>query len=120
MNIEVVLGVGSEVQLLEDGRDVIFEESVELPVHFQRPSQYGKRAGKDAVILLVAQFKRDVSASPEALFTSGNSINGVSFDVKPVAMFANKGVCWVSGKIFYLRRCMRRIFFLKDVLDSEK
>lgn len=68
MNLEVVFRVRAQAHLPEDGGDVVLEETVEAPRHFERTTENGEGSGKLAMVFGVAQVKLHVSAREDSLW----------------------------------------------------
>ena len=66
-NPEVILRVRAQVHLIEDGSDVVLEETIESPRHLQRTAENGESSSKLAVVLFVAQIKLHVSTCEDSL-----------------------------------------------------
>ena len=68
MNLEVGFRVRAQAHLPEDGGDVVLEETVEAPRHFERTTENGEGSGKLAMVFGVAQVKLHVSAREDSLW----------------------------------------------------
>ena len=74
-NPEVILRVRAQVHLIEDGSDVVLEETIESPRHLQRTAENGESSSKLAVVVRVAQVKLHVSTCADSLLKrNSNSI----------------------------------------------
>ena len=75
VNPEMVVRVRAQVHLIEDGSDVVLEETIESPRHLQRTAEKGESSSKLAVVVRVAQVKLHVSTCEESLLRrNSNSI----------------------------------------------
>ena len=67
VNPEVVHRIRAQAHLLEDGSDVVLEETIEAPRHFERTTKKCEGSGKLAMVVRVAQVKTHVSAREDSL-----------------------------------------------------
>ena len=75
VNPEVVVRVRAQVHLIEDGSDVVLEETIESPRHLQRTAENGESSSKLAMVVRVAQVKLHVSTCADSLLKrNSNSI----------------------------------------------
>ena len=71
------------MHLVEDGSDVVLEETIESPRHLQRTAENGESSSKLAVVLFVAQIKLHVSTCADSLLRRNNQlISNISSDIK--------------------------------------
>ena len=66
-NPEVVVRFRAQVHLIEDGSDVVLEETIESPRHLQRTAENGESSSKLAVVVRIAQVKLHVSTCEDSL-----------------------------------------------------
>ena len=60
--------IRAQAHLLEDGSDVVLEETIEAPRHFERTTKKREGSGKLAMVVRVAQVKTHVSAREDSLW----------------------------------------------------